>query len=130
MHWCPDHFMHYQISIVLFCIACHRHQGQIFFSIQFQTMPASCSEPTRKVRLVRDKPAPYQKTPQASKTLKVTMGHAAIMELCCQLESVCISVPTESSFVVLEHLRRYRAELRREMILNAKQTTLDTFWNH
>ena len=57
-----------------------------------------------------------------------TMGHAAIMKLCCQLESVCISVPTESSFVVLEHLQRYRAELR-EMILNDKQTTLDTFWN-
>ena len=75
---CPDHFMHYQISIVLFCIACHRHQGQIFFSIQFQTMPASCSEPTRKVWLMRDKPAPYQKTSQASKTLKDALQMSAL----------------------------------------------------
>ena len=62
--------------------------------------------------------------------LKLHQSYTAIMELCCQLESVCISVPTKSSLVVLEHLQRYRAELRREMILNAKQTTLDTFWNH
>lgn len=52
----------------------------------------------------------------------------ATVQLCHQLELMCISNPAKNSFVLLEHLQKYRVELRREEMLGVKQTTLDTCW--
>ena len=50
--------------------------------------------------------------------------------LCEQLEAGCIArVNADSSFDVIHNLRRLRGVLRHEEIQNAKQATLDTFWN-
>ncbi|KAG2357400.1 WD40-repeat-containing domain protein [Suillus spraguei] len=53
-----------------------------------------------------------------------------LIPLCEKLEAACIArVGADSSLDLVHKLRAFRAALRREELQNAKQATLDKFWN-
>ena len=61
---------------------------------------------------------------------KLKLSTMELIGLCEQLVAACIAqVNADSSFDIIHNLRRFRGVLRREEIQNAKQATLDTFWN-
>ena len=59
-----------------------------------------------------------------------TMTRAELIQLCAQLESGCMEYgDPQFSFDLLGKIRTYRAFLRREELVNAKQTSLDRFFS-
>ncbi|THH13043.1 hypothetical protein EUX98_g9765, partial [Antrodiella citrinella] len=58
------------------------------------------------------------------------IGSKAIVELCAQMEAVCLQRVAEDddSLQLMSLLRRLRGRVHREEMLNAKQTTLDSFF--
>lgn len=55
---------------------------------------------------------------------------AELIPLCEKLEAACIArAAADSSLDLIHGLRAFRATLRREELQNAKQATLDKFWN-
>jgi len=61
---------------------------------------------------------------------KLKLSTMELIGLFEQLEAACIArVNADSSFDIIHKLRRFRGVLRREEVQNAKQATLDTFWN-
>jgi len=58
------------------------------------------------------------------------VGHAQLIKMCEQLEHSCISHAThERSLDLSQELRKFRAYLRREELLNTKQTTISLFFS-
>ena len=64
-----------------------------------------------------------------------TQPHAApvprseILQMCEKLEMACMSESDANTSLELTRLlRKFRGELRRKELLNAKQTTLDGYW--
>ncbi|KAH7929555.1 DDE-domain-containing protein [Leucogyrophana mollusca] len=57
------------------------------------------------------------------------LSHADLTRICEQLEVACISYgDSESSLDLSRHLRRFRALIRHDELMNARQTTLNSFW--
>ena len=55
-------------------------------------------------------------------------GTTEMVEICQRLESVCLGTGVGNALELSKNLRRFRAELVRMRMANARQVTLDTLW--
>ena len=56
------------------------------------------------------------------------LGHQEAIHICQQLEDYCLEEGGVNILELLHNLRCFRAQLRREDMQNAKQTTLEDVW--
>ena len=65
---------------------------------------------------------------ESEDTTQNGLGTTEIVELCKQLETVCLGTAVGNALELTRNLRHFRAELLRTRMANARQVTLDSMW--